>query len=349
MGLGIGILANSRPYEGLILCIPVAIAILWWLFSRRSPGWRITVTRVVLPVTAMVVLTVGFAGYYNWRVTGSPTLFPHSLHEQQYESVSSFIWNGQRPPMHYMNHEFDVVYNHMTRNSYRYTWDDFERITGRKLHDFIWFFLGPILLVPFVTVPLLLANRRLRFLLFQFAFFCLGTVVVIWFHPHYAAPIVATLFVLVTQMFRYMRRWTHLGRPVGIGLARAVIIFSAAAIPYFGIQTAMYPEDVPGSGWGNSNWERARIVDELDAIPGRHLVVVRYSQTHHDVRSEWVYNAADIDHSRTVWVREIPGIDIHPLLDYFKDRKVWLVVVDTLHPQIESYAPLPAVSSNAGT
>jgi len=41
-----------------------------------------------------------------------------------------------------------------------------------------------------------------------------------------------------------------------------------------------------GSGWGHSNWESARIADELNEIPGQHLVVVRYSRTFHDVSFE---------------------------------------------------------------
>src|SRR3989454_12016761 len=38
MGIGASLLANSRPLEGLIFCIPVAGSLLFWLLSERSPA-----------------------------------------------------------------------------------------------------------------------------------------------------------------------------------------------------------------------------------------------------------------------------------------------------------------------
>ncbi len=49
MGLGLVILANSRPYEGLIFSLPVAAAMLLWLSGSRRPAFLLSFTRVVLP------------------------------------------------------------------------------------------------------------------------------------------------------------------------------------------------------------------------------------------------------------------------------------------------------------
>jgi hypothetical protein len=342
MGLGVFILANSRPYEGLVMCLPVAAVLIWWICSRNGPVWKVTLLRIVLPVAAMALLTLVFSGYYNWRVTGDPFLFPHSLYEKTYETVSSFIWNAPRPPKHYANLQFDTVFTAQSHNAYRHTWDDFVRITQEKVLDYFKFFVGPALLFPCITIPLIFTTRRFRFLFFQFVLFCLGSMLVIWSQPHYVAPILGTFVILLTQMFRYLRRWTYVGRPVGIGLTRAVVLFIAAAVPSFAAQNAIYPRGLDGSGWGRSNWERAQIAKELDAIPGPQLVLVRYSLVHHDVGYEWVYNAADVDHSKIVWAREVPGQDLQPLFGYFKDRKVWLVEPDAAFPELEPYTPPPA-------
>ena len=58
LGLGICILTNSRPFEGLMLCIPVAIALAWWLFSKRSPALRITFPRVIAPLMCVLIFSL---------------------------------------------------------------------------------------------------------------------------------------------------------------------------------------------------------------------------------------------------------------------------------------------------
>ena len=96
-----------------------------------------------------------------------------------------------------------------------------------------------------------------------------------------------------------------------------------------------------GLVWGHANWPRADVVSQLQSIPGQHLVIVRYSYDHHNVNYEWVYNAADIDRSKIVWAREIQGADISPLLNYYKDRNVWLVEADSDPARLVPYPGPP--------
>jgi hypothetical protein len=74
----------------------------------------------------------------------------------------------------------------------------------------------------------------------------------------------------------------------------------------------------------------------LDSTPGNHLVIVRYTPRH-DPLSEWVYNRADIDRAKVIWAREIPGVELRPLLDYYKGRQVWLVDADDTSPHLMPY------------
>jgi hypothetical protein len=52
-----------------------------------------------------------------------------------------------------------------------------------------------------------------------------------------------------------------------------------------------------------------------------------------------VYNEAEIDGAKVVWAREMDGTQNRKLLEYFKDRHVWLVEVgkDHSYPELTSY------------
>jgi hypothetical protein len=51
-----------------------------------------------------------------------------------------------------------------------------------------------------------------------------------------------------------------------------------------------------------------------------------------------VYNSADIDRSKIVWARQMPGLDLKPLLEYFRNRRVWTVEPDRSDAQLHAYA-----------
>jgi hypothetical protein len=77
---------------------------------------------------------------------------------------------------------------------------------------------------------------------------------------------------------------------------------------------------------------------QLAALPGQHLVLVRYSKDHNS-GEEYVYNDADIDHAKTAWAREIPGVDLSRLLNYFRDRDVWVFEPDSDDQSVSPYEP----------
>ena len=102
----------------------------------------------------------------------------------------------------------------------------------------------------------------------------------------------------------------------------------------------------PANNW-SWNWygpdhygtERAQIEALLEHSPGKQLAIVRYGPKRNDL-DQWVYNSADIDNSKVIWAREMDAANDLDLVHYYKDRKVWLVRMDTEPATVTPY-PLP--------
>jgi hypothetical protein len=336
LALGTAILANSRPVEGLIVCVPAVMVLFAWLFRKSSPPGSVTFPRIVIPFCAVWLCAGAFMGYYNWRLTGNALLFPEVLNERMYASSPEFIWQKLGPALHYSNAQFESFYNGWTRQYWTEnqvnTIPNAAKHAGIVIVKFVYFFLWPELLIPLLALPWMLRDRRIRFLNAQMALCFAGWFAVVWFLPHYAGPATVVIFALVAQGLRHLRRWRVAGRPVGIGLTRVVITLAIILAPWHqrgGTLPRVTPNLPPIA-------DRAKFTAELTAIPGEHLVLVRYGKIQLD-SGEWVYNAANIDNAKIVWAREIPGKDNKPLLNYFHDRQVWVAEPDANPPKLGKY------------
>ena len=268
LGLGLAILASSRPLEGAILCLPVAVALLWWRF--KSQRWRRGTPRNVLPPLAAVLLLTGiFLGYYNWRVTGNPLLLPYVLNEQAHSSRPLFVWQKLRVPIQFTNPQFDYFYNHMMCSELIDLQHDFVGTALQRGKTLLSFFTGTL---PFVllllTLPRLLRDKRTRLLVVQLVVSGIGLLVVAPFFAHYAAPLTATIMALMVQGMRHLRHWEYAGRPVGVGLTRGIALLVLAIVPFDTAKAiheahAHFPKDDPAM------YERARIASQLEGTTGQ--------------------------------------------------------------------------------
>jgi hypothetical protein len=337
LGLGVAILANSRPYEGFLICIPAALWFAWWLAgktkSKESPALRLR--RVLLPLAAVLLLTAAFMGYYNWRLTGNALLLPHVLNTRTYHTTGLFLWEHKQPEMHYRNQQFEDFYNGWERENYDNTWADVLRISTEKLGRCVitYFWVGELLLLP--ALPFLFRDRKMRLLMITFLLVTVGVFAVVWSNAHYAAPVTCVIFALVVQAIRYLRTMRIGPRPVGLTLSRAIVLLLA-------LDTGMY---VPFRICSPLRWachgdpSRAAIAEKLQHTPGKHLIIVRYDNNDHNIHDEWVYNGAEIDNAKVLWARELDPQQNAKLFAYFKDRKIWLVTPDTDNTDLEFYTP----------
>jgi hypothetical protein len=184
-----------------------------------------------------------------------------------------------------------------------------------------------------------LRNKKARFLLVVCAFTALAALPVVWFQRHYTAAMTAAALAASMIGLRYIRAWNIKGRPVGLGLSRALVLSHLLPV-LLSLVVIRVEHRVPYSSpvWGGY---RQKMEAQLASKPGQQLAMVRYSSQHNPAE-EWVYNRADIDHAKVVWAREIPGEDLRPLFEYFRDRRVWLIEADAKPQELQTYPSPPS-------
>jgi hypothetical protein len=342
LGLGLAILANSRPFEGMVFCIPTAIYLLWWMLGKikTRDNLRARTLQVFLPLLASMVLLWSFMAYYNWRLTGNPFLLPHVLYTNTYYSARPFLWQDLKPPLHYHNAQFEGLFNGWARNYYHKSWADAARLTKEKLEMLGSYFCSSAewLLLP--MVPLLFRDRKMRLLLATLVVGMLGVFVVVWGHPHYAAPVVCVVVALLVQLMRHLNTIEIRGRRFGALLVRAIVVtLFVATLDRVLEQTC---DEGLRRCW--KNVERAEIAEELKSAAGKHLVMVRYSKNH-VYHFEWVYNGAEIDSAKIVWARDLDVAQNERLFAYFKDRQIWLIQPDEYDAKVRQLKAYPRAAA----
>ena len=343
MALGAAILASSRPYEGLLLCLPVVVVLLWWA-AKKAPIPSAVLMRRAAPGAALLILVAASMGYYDYRVFGSVVTLPYQVNRAAYAVAPVFLWNTPaREP----------VYRHAVMREFYTRWEmatfrDAQTVSGfavatvKKFGITLFFVFGPTLMTPLIMLPRVLRDRRLRFMIVALAVFALGLVANAFFMPHYVAPFTGVFYAILLQAMRHLRTWDPAGEPVGLLLVRLTVVVCVALV---GVRMAAQPLKLNIGRWpAVATWyglepigvPRARIQAELMSRPGRQLAIVRYAPDH-VVFGDWVYNAADIDQSKVVWAREMDASSNAELLQYFRGRTVWLVEPDRDPPGLTPY------------
>jgi hypothetical protein len=364
MAMGVAILANSRPYEGLWVCVPAAIALLWWAASQTKLS-RSTLVRRSLPPGALLLVVAAFMGYYNYRLFGNVFTLPYQVNRATYAVAPVFLWKTPLPEPIYRHRVMRDFYVKAELAEFQnaQTLSGFVRGAAKKLGIVFFFFFGAAMLAPLIMLPRVFRNRRVRFLVIAAAVFALGLSLNAWLFPHYLAPFTGALYVLFLQAMRYLRAWRPGGKPSGLFLARTIPVICLALVAVrlltepLHIDVGRWPATSMWHGPTPSGTERARMLAKLDSYPGRQLAIVRYAPDHAPF-DDWVYNAADIDKSKVVWAREMDAQSNAELFRYFKDRTVWLVEPDNDPPKLSPYlsqdrhpmpriCPIPKAASNS--
>jgi hypothetical protein len=334
LGFGVAILANSRPYEGLFFCLPAAVWFVLWLAGKikTKDSFQARIRKGLVPLTGVLILSAAFMGYYDWRLTGKALLMPYQLNTRTYYTGPFFLWEHAKPKLSYNNEPFEAFYNGWVHAEYHTTRTDALKVSKEKTKRYLttFFWPGAQLLLP--ALPFIFADRRMRLLLLTFGVGMLANFAVVWSNSHYAAPLTCVIYALLVQMVRHVRTMRVSTVPFGIALTRAALVlllFSTATHTIYGVCD---PLRFPCARTS----DRALIVEKLNHLNGKHLVLVRYTRLH-DPTDEWVSNDADIDGAKVVWARELDREQNAKLFAYFKGRHIWLVNPDVPNGYLEPY------------
>jgi hypothetical protein len=355
MGIGLALLANSRPFEGFVLSLPVAIALFVWILGKDSPPLTVSFRRIVVPLGLLLAGVILAMTYYSWRVTGHPFQMPYQAERKQYAVAPYFLWQRLRPQPVYRDEELKKVYAHDEVIAYR-----FYRSWIGLLAKFVvaWrFYLGALLTFPLLMITVTLPygfswkqiSKRTRFLILTCGLALVAMGVETFYSPHYTSPATGALLALVLLSMRHLQRWRWRGRRCGLLLTRTVPVICLALFVLRAV-AGPFPNDLFfAQAWyqkGEQTFGRKAVLKELERFAGNQLVIVRYKPDH-ITSEEWVYNEPNIDASKVVWAREIDPAEDERLIRYFKDRRVWLLEADEKPPRLTEY-PIPRSSRGSG-
>jgi hypothetical protein len=324
LAAGMVLLANNRPFSGLVACLPVAVALFAKLVGRQRPPLSESLGKLILPAALALALAAGGMAYYNSRVTGDPLTLPYQAHSARYAHTPLFLWQKPRPAPVYRHAVLKEFYLGWQAEGYLAQQSPLEAFKRKRKN--LYFFVTPLLMVPLVTLPWMLRSRRTRFAAGAALLVFAASLTVSGTHAHYIAPIAPLLFLLVVQGLRQMNLWEWRGRARGPALLLAVAVFQ---VLIFALAFTLYVSQEPPA-WAV---QRARIQAELERTPGKHLVIARYSSDH-SPHEEWVSNEADIDAAKVVWARAMGPAKDRELFEYFEGRRLWSLHPDRSTPEL---------------
>jgi len=303
MGLGVLLLANTRPLEG---GVATTLAVLGMLLRAKSWSRGVPASALLLkwllPLGVGATLAIAWTLYYN-----------HAL-------------GGDAFRMVYKNWEPVLLHHPNVRN---YHGSANLGLLGETWRLAAFFLSGPLLLaLPFLVLRLragrALGELSIAAVLVGLSLFASRA----W--PHYLAPITCLVALLVVESLRGLAGVRIAKRPVG-AWAAGVLIVSHVGLGAYELGNKIHWG--PGRRWKH---DREELVEKLEASGESHLIFVRPASDA-DYHMEWVFNRADIDAATVAWAREIEPESDARLIQHFKGRKVWLLEIPAEEPRLVPY------------
>jgi hypothetical protein len=321
--LGVMILANSRPFEGFITALAAGSALLWWRRRRRRPLSELLRPTVLAPV--MLICAAGFLwmGYYNYRGTGSPFVMPYVVNNRLYAANPQFYLLPPGPIPTYRHEALRRIWVDWTRGLFlqvRHNPLNIFRSFTRSMR----FYFSALMSFAIFGGIFVARSLKVRVAVSIMAALVAAMLLEAGLQAHYFAPAMGLLFVPAMYGVRWLRvRALRFGPTLVLLFATCIFVQGMYALVREGRLTGIS--------------RRQQVINQLTARGGRHLVIVRYSSDHY-IHGELVFNTANIDASAVIWARDMGEEKNRELVDYYRDRHVWLLEPDATPSALQPYA-----------
>jgi hypothetical protein len=358
MGAGVLLLANTRPFEGMLGCAAAAAPLAVWLARSRGSSMSAKLTRWLLPFSGVLLIGATWMTYYNHAVTGGWLVYPYALHQNQYFYQGVFRFSAPRQPDRMPVPRLAAFYANEKRTA--------QHGSQLALATLEAFYAGlPMtvdLEIPNGVEPSPLAALWLLALIVTISlqdcwvWFCVGTVSLVmlgvamtwWAYPHYLAPVYPLEFAVVSMTLRRADAGSHALQgarrmtPLLVVVLASLFVLvprlhgfvrSAHAVPRIerpaasGSPTRTLPPFMDA---------RESIERQLERQGGRHLVFVHYDPDFTQTR-EMVYNGADLTGSPVIFAHDLGTAKNTQLIAVYPDRTLWMLHVSTNAMQLAPY------------
>lgn len=340
-GLGLALLAQSRPFEGVLFALVPTLLLGVWLLRERAVPARTRWRNVAFPLGAMMLALVAGTAYYDWRVTGDPFLMPYLLHQRIYGTPQTLFSQPpiqDAPGVHDQRDIADVFQWQLAAHRMGFSWS----LEADRLKSFWHFYLQPLMSVPLLLLPFVMRKRKLWVLLLSAVALLAGNAMYPFFFPHYAAPLCGLILLFVVYGMRYLRVLRFRTWAGGALVFQLLCLLIGVSALFTTAGALLQPWHVVAS-----LTPRGQVLEQLQARGGKHVVLVRYSPNH-VFHYGVVFNNADIDRSQVVWAHQLDKASDRALVSHYPDREAWLfnpdespltLVPATDRPYISMVAP----------
>lgn len=325
LGFGLVLLMTTRPFEGLCFALPFLAMGSYKLLSMVAKRDWPAAMRLAVPT--VLVVGGGFALLLasNLATTGAMFTDPYTHHRLTSAYASPFLFGEANQPTQPAPEVLDVYYRAEASNT------DVVGLTIAKVMRVFNFYVGPVFLLPAIVGFVLC--YRYPVLWASLTASVAGYLVATWPWSQYFAPAFGLIWIFIMTGFAALRNWRFRGRPSGLVLAR---LLPSIAVGSLALPVAALPADDPRDNAGPNQQfirpccavltetARSRIVAQLQASPGRDLVIYRFDPARDDPSVVLVANGADIGEQDIIWAHDL-GPATQTLIDRYPDRRAWLV------------------------